>query len=149
MNTIEWWLLKYSEVFLELEKREQSLYYNWLAGVKTNPSLGKHQLLFIDTYRALETVSEFHRNEAYFEDQLKAYKTHYPVEVKEWVLKNEKIGSEIYACFLLDYLDYSEDAEHLNVYVKDLGERSIFIKRSDFKYTLAFLDIFNNLYWSD
>lgn len=150
MNKIEWWLLKYSEVFLELEKSEQSLYFNWLAGVKTSPSLRKEKLLFIDTYRALETISKFHRNEDYLKDEVRSYNSlRHPEKVKEWLEKNETIGSEIYACFLLDYLDYSNDAKHLNVFVKDLGERSIFVDRKDFENTLLFLDIFNNLYWKN
>ena len=54
-----------------------------------------------------------------------------------------------FTCFLVDYLDYDEDdkVEHLNVFIHSLKELDIYVNRQDFKFTLKFLEIFDELYW--
>ena len=52
-------------------------------------------------------------------------------------------------CFLLDYLNYDEDEKvnHLSVFVPSLKDLDIFVDRQDFKFTIEFLEIFNEIYW--
>lgn len=50
-------------------------------------------------------------------------------KVKEWLAKNEHLGAKKYFMFSLD---------------NDYG---ISIDRNDFRYTIEFTNIFNNLYW--
>ena len=51
--------------------------------------------------------------------------------------------------FFIDYLDYDENEqeEYLSVYVSSVKELNIFIDRQDFRNTIDFLEIFNELYW--
>ena len=35
------------------------------------------------------------------------------IEIKNWLIKNEKIASEKLACFLIDYVDYSENEKEI------------------------------------
>ena len=104
---------------------------------------------FLDLYKALDIICEFHRNEKYFEKELTEYQKikDSQSDIKNWIAKNEDLGAEKYVCFLVDYLDYSENAEHLSVYVHSSKDLEIYIDRQDFKNTIEFLEIFNELYW--
>ncbi len=155
MDKIEWWLLKYSDFY---EKTFDFVYSQRLFKMDDGstvrlPSFGKStdQEKFLDLYKALDTISEFHRNEKYFEQELTEYHKikNSQSDLKNWITKNENLGAEKYICFLIDYLDYDENnkEEHLKVFVHSSKELDIFIDRQDFKNTIGFLEIFNELYW--
>jgi len=104
---------------------------------------------FLEVYEELEIISEFHTWEKYFKMELSGFDNirKSRLKLKEWLLKNEKIGSDKFCTFLLDYLDYDDDPDHLNVYVPSSKSFEIFINKNDFKYTLEFLFNFNKYYW--
>lgn len=70
-------------------------------------------------------------------------------DLKNWVTKNEDLGVKKYGCFLTDYLDYdlALKVEHLNVFLRSVEKTDLFIDRQDFKNTIDFLEVFNELYW--
>ncbi|WP_418637842.1 hypothetical protein [Winogradskyella sp.] len=150
---VEWWLLKYSDFY----KKTSDIVYNQHffttddGSVIRLPPLGEptDQEKFLDLYQALDTICEFHRNEKYFEQELTEYKKikDSQSDLKKWIAKNEDLGTEKYVCFLVDYLDYSENAKHLSVYVHSSKNLEIYIDQQDFKNTIEFLEIFNELYW--
>ncbi|MBK5193967.1 MAG: hypothetical protein JJE07_12325 [Flavobacteriaceae bacterium] len=152
---IEWWLLKYSDI----QKVTHDLVYSQHLFQEEDgttirlPPFGKksEKEKFLDLYEALDSISQFHKNENYFEQQMVLYCQikRAPSDLKKWVAKNEKLGADNYACFLLDYLDYDEEekVEHLSVFVPSLKEINIFVELQDFKHTINFLEIFNELYW--
>lgn len=152
MDKINWWLLKYYENYKATKKLEQSKYLYDIESIIVRlpeKSLKNTNELFLDIYDALEMLAEFHKNESYFEKEVKLY-----VEVKnsknllqKWLKRNETLGSEIYACFIIDYLDYSEDPFHLNVFIHSIREIEIYVDGKDFENTVQFLEIFNELYW--
>jgi hypothetical protein len=150
---IEWWLLKYSDFY---KKTYDFVYNQHLFKMDDGttvrlPPFGEptEQERFLDLYKALDTISEFHRNEKYFKQELTEYQKNKDSQsdLKNWIAKNEDLGAEKYVCFLVDYLDYSENAEHLNIYVHSSKELEIYIDRQDFKNTIEFIEIFNKLYW--
>ncbi len=106
---------------------------------------------FLNLYKELDKISKFQLKEDYFKQEMAIYKEikSYPQKVKQWVKKNEKLGSKDYACFLIDYLDYDTDDKvyHLSVFFLEDDELEVFVDRDDFKYTIEFLEIFNELYW--
>jgi hypothetical protein len=153
INKIEWWLLKYSDFYKKTYEfvYSQHLFTTDDGSVIRLPPIEKptYQEKFLDLYKALDTVSKFHRNEKYFEQELIEYQkikaSH--SDLKNWIVKNENLGADKYVCFLVDYLDYSENAEHLNIYIHNSKELEIYIDRQDFRNTIEFLEIFNELYW--
>lgn len=155
ISIIEWWLLKYSEFYKKTYDfvYSQHLFTTDDGSVIRLPPFGKptDKEKFLDLYIALDTISEFHRNEKYFQQELTEYQKikNSHSDLKKWVAKNENLGADKYVCFLIDYLDYDENdqEEHLNVYVSSLKELEIYIDRKDFKNTIDFLEIFNELYW--
>jgi len=153
ITKVEWWLLKYSDFY---KKTSDFVYSQHLFKMDDGstvrlPPLGEptDQEKFLDLYKALDTICGFHRNEKYFEQELTEYKKIKDSQsgLKNWIAKNENLGAEKYVCFLVDYLDYSENTEHLNVYVHSSKNLEIYIDRQDFRNTIEFLEIFNELYW--
>lgn len=154
ISKIEWWLLKYSNIYKQIIAFNKSKNVSFRlddASISKLPPLDestKHRE-FLDLYRRLDNISELHRYENYFEQQMKEFSnikdSHY--ELKKWVAKNEHLGANKFVLFLVDYLDYSENPEHLNVYFPYSKEFDLYIDRKDFKNTIDFLEIFNELYW--
>lgn len=155
ISKVEWWLLKYSDFY---KKTYDFVYSQHLFTLEDGtvirlPPFGKptEEEKFLDLYEALDTISEFHRNEKYFEQELTEYHKikSSQSDLKSWVAKNEDLGEEKYVCFFIDYLDYdgNDEEEHLSVYVHCLKEFDIYIDRQDFQNTIDFLEIFNELYW--
>jgi len=153
ISKVEWWLLKYADFY---KKSYDFVYSQHLFKMDDGstvrlPQFGQptDQEKFLDLYKALDTICEFHRNEKYFKQELTEYQKiqDSQSDLKNWIAKNEDLVAEKYVCFLVDYLDYSENAEHLNIYVHTSKEIEIYIDRQDFRNTIEFLEIFNELYW--
>lgn len=153
VKKLEWWLLKYSDLYKKTFDfvYSQHLFTTDNGSVIRLPPFGEptDQEKFLDLYQALDKICEFHRNEKYFKQELTEYEKikDSQSDLKSWVAKNEVLGADKYVCFLVDYLDYSENAEYLSVYFHSSKDLEIYIDRQDFKNTIEFLEIFNELYW--
>lgn len=156
INKVENWLLKYSEDYKQLIDFNKSNYVSLklengkivrLPPINENSKNKK----FIDLYNSLERISEFHRNEEYFEKEIIVFNkiSKSRASVKNWLLKNKNLVIKAYGCFLSDYLDYKGNNEevHLNIFIHSLKDCYIYINRSDFKSTIEFLETFNDLYF--
>ncbi|MDN3724804.1 hypothetical protein QRD02_10450 [Aequorivita sp. SDUM287046] len=154
-SIIEWWLLKYSDFYKQTYGfvYSQHLFKMDDGSTVRLPPFGKptDEEKFIDLYQALDTISELHRNEKYFDLQMVEYHKikDSQSDLKNWVAANENFGSEKYVCFLIDYLDYDENnkEEHLKIFLLESTDLEIYIDRQDFKNTIDFLETFNELYW--
>ncbi len=156
MDKVYWWLLKYRDNFLLLYETEQKKHRYQLSdgSVVRLPPFNKpnEDQLFLSLYEALEKIADFHKNESYFKSELNGLKqidVIDPDALVKWIEKNEQIGGDEFVCFLLDYLDYADNAEHLKVFVLNAREFDIYIDKTDFQNTLEFLEIFNKLYWEE
>lgn len=158
ISKINWWLLKYSNLqkrilhFIDSKKELIELENGLVAHISLlDDSTYNSYKKFLNLYYALKTISEFQINEKYFEQEMNIYHgiKSSKKDLKNWVAKNEYFGTEIYACFIIDYLDYSENPENLNVYVHSSKELDLYIDRQDFKNTIDFIEIFNKLYYLD
>jgi len=156
INKIEWWLLKYSENYKETYNLiySQNLFELADGSIVRLPPCVKpttSQEKFVELYEVLSTIADLHRNEEYFKEEIIIYHSvkDSQSELKKWITKNETFGADKYVCFFIDYLDYDEDerVEHLKIFVQCIKELDIFIERRNFKHTIEFLEIFNELYW--
>ncbi|WP_026838879.1 hypothetical protein [Gillisia sp. JM1] len=136
IKIINWWLLKYSDFYRQIEKDYKN---NFI-------SLDKDQLLFENFYSALDTICSFHKYENYFSKEIDRLKGLNRKDLENWIVKNERLGSEIFVCFGLDYLDYCENPIDLNIFIPKFRNQ-ILVDREEFKNTIEFLDIFNTVYW--
>lgn len=157
MPKIEWWLLKHSDAQKQILEYQESKYTSFEhedGSISRFPPLKEvlteSELKFLNLYSELETISEFHRSESSFEKELHIYREikHSPSDVKDWVAKHEVLATQDYACFLVDYLDYDVNAKHLNVNIYRIKEFELYIDHEDFKYTVEFLTLFNDLFYT-
>ncbi|GGZ65670.1 hypothetical protein [Mesonia mobilis] len=154
IQEIKWWLLKYTDIYNQIITLKKNKYVTVSLNdgkILKLPPLNEstEYIEFLDLYKRLENISELHKYENYFEEQINEYcnikKSNY--ELKKWVAKSEDLGTNNFVLFLIDYLDYSANPKHLNVYLPYSKELDLYIDRKDFKNTIEFLEIFNELYW--
>lgn len=115
-------------------------------------SMNSEEEKFSFLYEELSKISETHKLESYAKEELKTYEVikGNNTEIKNWLIKNEKFASEELACFLIDYLDYSENEEeiyHLSAYRNVEQKFEIFIQRNDFKNLIRYKELFDELYY--
>jgi len=155
ISKIKDWIFDYSELYKKTYDfvHSQHLFIDQDGSTIRLPPCGlpPDEEIFLSLYEALNGILELHANEAYFEKEIVEYYKvkNSPSDTKPWIVKNEVLGAEQYVCFLIDHLDYDENGheEHLNVYIHNSKELKIYIDRQDFKNTIAFLEVFNELYW--
>lgn len=153
---IEWWLLKYEGEYKRIHQIEQSKYLYEIDGevVRLPDYIGcrTDEEKFIDTYQRLDELTQLHKNEEYFKQEMAIYQKvkNNPDLVQDWLKKNEQFGTKDYILFLTEYLDYIIDNTeyHLKVFFLGDKELEVYVDREDFKYTIEFLEAFNDIYWS-
>jgi len=156
ISKIEWWLLKYSNLqkktlhFIDSKKEIFELEDG--SSVCLPPlddSVYDTEKKFLNLYNALDTISEFHKNEKYFEQEMLVYQEikNSKTDLKNWVAKNEKLGAGTDELFLfsIECLDLIKDKEVICIYSKNNFE--INVDKVNFKYIIEFLDVFDNLFW--
>jgi hypothetical protein len=155
MNKIQGWLITHSDLYKKTYDSvySQHLFTDYDDTTIRLPPCGEptYKEIFLSLYESLNGILELHANETYFENEMVEYYKiiNSPSDIKTWIVKNEDLGAEQYVCFLIDHLDYVENGheEHLSVYIYNSKELRIFIDRQDFKNTIDFIEIFNELYW--
>ncbi|MUH37069.1 hypothetical protein D9O36_14550 [Zobellia amurskyensis] len=152
MQKIEFWLLQYSDFYKETCSLVSS---NDIFELDNGQDVRLPSFWnstdndkFLDLYKALDIISDFHRAENHMRDTLVEYHTvkNCQSDLKQWIRKNEYLIADKYASFYFDYLDYDEDDNELNllVYVESVKEFQIYIDKNEFKYTLEFLNLFQD-----
>lgn len=152
MEKIEFWLLKFSGFYKETLAyvQTQDLFRMEDGTTVCLPSFWKttNEYKFLDLYKTLDTVSNFHRKENNTRGLLLEYHSikNSQSDLKQWTKKAKYIVADQYASFLSDYLDYDEDdnEENLLIYMESIKELEIYIDKNDFKNTLEFLGVFQN-----
>jgi len=151
---IEWWLLKYSDKYKTTYDFVQSQHRTQQEDgtqIRLPPFWEQSKKdIFLELYTSLEKVTEFHRNEDYFTTEIKDYQKikHSPVALKKWTAKNENLGAQECLDFYINYLEYSDKPQYLQVCFNPLFSKEyIYIDLLDFKNTIEFIEIFDDLYW--
>ena len=76
MSKIEWWLLKNHDLYKHVREIESNKYCYNIDGRNVRlPDFGEPtaEEKFLNFYEALEIVSDFHRNENYFKQEMSTY----------------------------------------------------------------------------
>lgn len=148
---IEWWLLKNKEYYKYC--RENNIKINsCFHEIGCACSMNSVEAKFSFLYEELSKISEKHKLESYAKEELKTYEVIKVnnIEIKNWLIKNEKMAGEELACFLIDYLDYSENENeiyHLLAYRNVEQKLEIFIQRNDFENVIEYKELFDELYY--
>jgi hypothetical protein len=149
LKEIELWLIENNRHYIfckENNIKKNSCFHEMGCACSINSEEAKFSFL----YEELLKVSETHKLERYAKEELQTYeaKKNNNNDIKDWLVKNEKIASEELASFLIDYLDYSEnETYHLLVYRNVEPKFEIFIQRSEFKNLIEYKELFDELYY--
>ena len=134
--TIKRWLLKYQVEYENIKEEESKrfMYFiddNWVRLPDYYDSRTPNER-FLKIYDTLNKITDFHKQENYFKQEMAIYKNikNDHQKVKKWLAKNEHFGAEKYFSFSLE------------------NDISINLDREDFKYTLEFIKTFDKTYWN-
>ncbi|WP_026777258.1 hypothetical protein [Polaribacter sp. Hel_I_88] len=131
------------------------------------------QWKFLKLYEAIDELLRFHRKETYFKNELIEYNEakYSDINLKIWAAKNEKIGTDGCVSFSSKYLKEGKDCDKtrsIRVYgsselelfvVNKIREQAgrggnktkldfeVFIQKQDFKYTIEFIKVFDDVFW--
>lgn len=114
-------------------------------------TLNSDELNFVELYFEIKKITELHILETTCKNEILYYKSvkNSPSNVKLWLTKNEVLGSQTLASFIIDYLDYSDKPKNLkiNTYYSNslFNTLDFFIDRNEFIHTIKFLELFNEL----
>lgn len=153
ITEIKFWLLEMKSYYERVKKIDYVLYLYEINGevIRLPPICLEptQDEIFLDLYESLESLNILNSREKYFQLEVKEFRNikENPELIKKWLNKNEIIGTEEFVCFLIDYLDYSEEAYHLQINNPINAYKGIFIERKSFKHTIEFLEIFNENYY--
>ena len=144
---MNWWLLKYEDEFKEaINLTSCKKWARWLyKGEHPFPCVcpkRNNLCVFIDLYRELDRLTQIQRLEKYFEDRFNNFQAIKDSKEKmmNWMKEIRPTISEIYLT-----LDRNENLK-VRFYNSD-PVLEVNINKSDYKYTLLCLDIFNyNMY---
>jgi hypothetical protein len=146
INHLYWWTLKQEGLY---KKAKETKHIDSCFGdLPCSCTLDNTENKFIYFYDALLEMTAMHKHESYFEQQLQDF---YSIKddqelIKDWVKKNEQICSEELFLFLIDHLDYEENAYHPVINCSDF---KLYVNREDFKNTIKALEFFSLYYWEN
>jgi len=101
----------------------------------------------VDFYEDLEEVTELHKKENYFKEQmekLEVVRDDYPA-LMQWLQQNEKLGTEDFIIFWVEWL---EEDDIVNPGINIFPNVEVKILAKEFGSTIQFLEVFNELYWA-
>ena len=154
IDKMEWWLLKYNDYY------KGTHYYMYGSNrftteiedgfiLRIPPLNEKIRKELLDVYKGLEEISKWHKFENHFKKVLINYKeiSNSINEVKKWVVKNESIGNDLSNTFG-GTLDIEDSDNKLILYSPIYPAKlRIYTPREEFKYTIEFYIVFNELFW--
>ena len=153
ISKIELWLLKYGDYYKDLKSywvcsnKGCLLKYGGYCFCKHKAEEDK----FLELFEELNKVTQYHRKENYFKQELETYfkvKDDH-VKLKSLIARNEYVGADEYFMFLIEHHDYCDNPIHLKVLTNKLLRYEVFVDSNDFKNTIEFLNIFNVLFWEE
>jgi len=153
IEKMEWWLLKYLDLYNLTKNNYIRHYYKREDGstgsVPDDNPLNDELFRFKSLFEALNDVGKFYKLEGYFKKENNNYNrvSSSSTEVKKWVAKNEKLGAGTWELYLfsIESLDNIDDKDEICVYNKSNWE--IYVDKETFKHTIEFFDVFVELFW--
>jgi hypothetical protein len=143
MAFVEWWLLKYGDLY---RSRDWDLPY--LDGMEGKE--GKYA--FHDAFYHLNELSQDHRFESSCKEAIESFSklksedfSKDNTQLLNWILQHEKLGVQDVihfgaGCYFPED-DLQSDFSIIKLNVK--------ISRADFKHIISFLELFNKVYWTN
>ncbi len=142
---ITWWILKYEDLYdYSYNHRHVNSCFDGMSCCCTDKN---PEMRFSSLYSSLEEVTDLHRHEKYFKEELSIFenlKDDYPA-LQQWLKKNETLGSRDFLLFWLEWLE--EEKGIVNPFIMHWQDEFIF-KAEEWKNTIRFCEVFNEIYWT-
>ena len=142
---ITWWLLHYEELYkYSFENRHTG---SCIEGMGCACSWDAPESLFSGLHSALQEVVDLHQYEEYFREELAVLENvreDHPA-LMQWLKKNENLGTDDFILFWIEWLD--EERTTVNPWVMKEQNLGIKFRAEEWKYTIEFLEKFNEIYW--
>lgn len=147
IDKIEWWLMANSDLYSSLHN--SCTCFTQKGKPFCTCIKPEDDVLFEYLYQELDKLTQIHKLENQLKKELYFLNTTTNFsEIKNWLIRNEKVGSKDLACFFIDYLDYSEkEIFHLLVFRDEKRNIEVFVDRNDFKSIIKFKELFDELYY--
>lgn len=147
---VNWWIIKYED----LSRQAIVELSNSCCGNKPCISMVedcefKAIHIFKVCFNYLDKLTEFHKFEEYFKNELFHFKeiSGNKMMTNKWLEKSKSIVDENFILFFINYLEYSENPNHLKTDFREDGVLDFYVNRADFSHTIEFLELFNKLKW--
>lgn len=147
VSGITWWLLKYEELY-EYAHAHRHV-GSCIDGMGCSCCEDVPESRFSGLYPGLKKITDLHQYENYFKEELATLENlrHDHPALMQWLKKNEKLGTEEFLLFWIEEW-YNEEEQIVRPYLFDLQEINPKFKVAEWKHTISFLQVFNEIYWS-
>lgn len=143
---ITWWILKYEELY-EYSHNHRHV-GSCIDGMGCACCWDAPESRFSSLYSSLQDVVELYKHEKYFKEENVIFdqvKDDHPA-LMQWLKKNEALGSEEFLLFWMEW--YREDRNDVRPYIMSWPIHDIQFKGEEWKNTIRFCEVFNELYWT-
>ena len=142
---INWWILSYMELYkYSYDHRHVGSCFEGMGCCCTDKN---PENKFSSLYSSLREVIDLHQYEPYFREELALFenvKEDHPA-LMQWLKKNEKLGTEDFILFWIEWLE--EDHSYVKPFIPELEKHDIRFKAEEWKNTIRFCEVFNDLYY--
>ncbi len=141
---ITWWILKYENLYdYSYNHRHVNSCFDGMSCCCTDKN---PESKFSSLYSSLEEVVDLYKHEKYFWEELGVLENvrDDPPALMQWLKKNEKLGTEDYLLFWIDWL---EEEDIVNPLIPHWQDEFKF-KTEEWKNTIRFCEVFNEIYWT-
>ncbi|MGM0934607.1 MAG: hypothetical protein ACQEWD_14305 [Bacteroidota bacterium] len=143
---LTWWVLRHEELYRYCHKNRH--YDSCIDGMGCPCCWDKPESRFSYLYSSLQEIIELYDYEGYFKQEMAVFENvrdDYPA-LMQWLKKNEKLGTEDFILFWIEW--YEEDGDVVKPFIMEEKDLDIKFKTKEWKYTLEFLEAFNEIYWT-
>jgi hypothetical protein len=153
IDKLEWWLLKYSELYNELAPEHHFLKDEGYTLYTNEFEKYPFQVCFLENYFIIDQVSILQTRESYFKNEMNLYETikHEKAAIKSWIIKNYSLWDQEYSLFIFDNLDENfKNSDYIfRLYNQNLKLVEYRVERKAFENTIEFITFYDHLLFSN
>lgn len=143
---ITWWVLKYEDLY-EYAYAHRHV-GSCIDGMGCGCCEDVPESRFSWLYSGLQEIVDLHQHENYFREELATFENvqHDHPALIQWLKKNEKLGTEDFLTFWLEWLD--EENKLVSPFLIGVLDWEFKFRVKEWENTIRFCEVFNELYWN-
>ncbi len=118
-----------------------------------NKYRNEENIIFCNFYEKINELIELHNYEKITQIEIQKFEKikSNDVEIRNWLIQNEKIGCEDLCVFAWEYFEDDEQRrinKNINLFQNSYNDIEINIQKKDFENIIKFCEIFNEMYYN-